>query len=84
MPITRRTTVTRKPQPHPTATTSRSRLLMAVRAEKPGRECSISEVMSRIIAVTASHRLISAKVNGKINFPTSNIVEYGLNSTGIG
>jgi hypothetical protein len=54
-----------KATPHPTATNRRRCLSMAIFAEISGKEYSNSEVISIIIAVTASHKLKSDVVKGK-------------------
>ncbi len=63
--ITVRTTVTKKPNPHPIAATLKISLSMATFAEYPGDEYSSSDVIRSIIAVTASHKLRSDKERGK-------------------
>jgi hypothetical protein len=59
-------TVTKKPKPHPTALNLSKCLSSTTRAAYPGDEFNSSEVISRIIAVTASHKLISEIDKGKI------------------
>lgn len=62
------TTVTKKPKPHPIAHIRNKRLSSTIRAAYPGDEYSSSEVTRSIIAVTASHKLISEIDKGKIMF----------------
>jgi hypothetical protein len=59
-------TVTKKPKPHPIAAIRKNCLSTAILAENSGDEYSNSEVVRSIIAVTASHKLISDKLSGKI------------------
>ena len=58
--------VTKKPKPQPTASILSRLLLSTIRDEKEGDAYSNSEVINRIIAVTASHKLRSVIVRGKI------------------
>jgi hypothetical protein len=60
------TTVTKNPKPHPIALIRKRRLSRTILAEYPGDENSSSEVIRSIIAVTASHKLISDIDKGKI------------------
>jgi len=66
IPIMRITTVTKNPKPDPIALIRKRRLSKTILAEYPGDENSNSEVMSSMIAVTASHKLISDIDSGKI------------------
>ena len=59
-------TVTKKPKPHPIALIRKRRLSRTILAEYSGDEYSNSEAIRSIIAVTASHKLISDIDNGKI------------------
>jgi hypothetical protein len=63
--MTRIMTVTRKASPHPMAASLIRVLSMRILLEYSGDELRSSEVTRRIIAVTASHRLISESVRGK-------------------
>lgn len=65
------TTVTRKASPQPMATSLKRFGSNMIRAEISGDEMIISEVNNSIIAVTASHRLISKVVRGKFMFINS-------------
>jgi hypothetical protein len=58
--------VTKKPKPHPIALIRKRRLSRTTRAEYPGDENSSSEVIRSMIAVIASHKLMSDIDNGKI------------------
>jgi hypothetical protein len=60
-----RPTVTRKAKPHPSAHPRSSRLSSAICAMS-GKAKISSEVTSKMIAVTASHKLRSDMVSGKI------------------
>jgi hypothetical protein len=62
----RNITVTRKPRPHPKATNLRFVFPILNLPEYSGSEMRSSEVISSIIAVQASHRLMSDSVNGKL------------------
>ncbi len=68
MPIVRRTTVTRNPKPQPIATMRSRRLSRTILEAMLGEEYSNSEVIIKIIAVTASQRLMSPTVRGKCIF----------------
>ena len=59
-------TVTRKAIPQPTAATLKGFFSIKIRAEYSGEELINSEVISSIMAVTASHRPISESERGKI------------------
>ena len=61
-------TVTKKPKPHPIAHIRSRRLSRTILAEYSGDENINSEVIRSIIAVTASHKLISDIDKGKIMF----------------
>ena len=74
------TTVTRNPKPHPMAHKRSRRLSSRIRAAYPGDEYRNSEVKRRIIVVTASHKLISEIVKGKIIFSLYEL-EQGVNAT---
>ena len=74
------TTVTKKPKPHPIAHIRNKRLSSTIRAAYPGDEYSSSVVISRIIAVTASHKLISEIDKGKIMFSPDEF-KHGVNAT---
>ena len=65
MPTTRISTVNRKVKPHPSASNLSRRLSKTILEARLGDEYSNSEVISSIIAVTASHKLISGIVRGK-------------------
>ena len=60
------TTVTKKPKPQPTAQNRKKRLSRTILAAYPGDEYNSSVVIRRIIAITASHKLISEIDKGKI------------------
>jgi hypothetical protein len=60
------TTVRKKHKPHPIAAIRKRFLSMATLAEYPGDAYNNSEVIRSIIAVTASHKLISDNESGKI------------------
>lgn len=57
--------VTRKPKPQPVATNLKRFLSITSRAEISGREYMSSDVINSIIAVKASHKLISDTDKGK-------------------
>ena len=59
-------TVTKNPKPHPIALIRKRRLSRTILAEYSGDENSSSEVIRRMIAVTASHKLTSDIDRGKI------------------
>jgi hypothetical protein len=59
------TTVARKAMPTPSATSLKSFLFMAIRAEYSGDEYNNSDVIRSIMAVMASHRLMSDRDKGK-------------------
>lgn len=59
------TTVARKAKPTPRATNLKRFLLIIVLAEYCGNEYRSSEVINSIIAVTASHKLMSDNDKGK-------------------
>lgn len=65
MPIIRMITVARNASPHPNAIMRSMFLSSAVLAAKSGVANSSSEVVMRMRAVTASHRLRSDAVKGK-------------------
>jgi hypothetical protein len=60
------TTVARKAKPTPMATSLNRFLLIIILAEYSGNEYNNPEVIKSIIAVTASHKLISDNDKGKI------------------
>jgi hypothetical protein len=60
------TTVRKKHKPHPIVAIRKRCLSMATLAEYPGDAYNRSEVIRSIIAVTASHKLISDNESGKI------------------
>lgn len=66
MLIIRMTTVAKNAAPHPMALNRRRRLSSRILAEYSGLESINSEVIKRIIAVTASHKLISDIESGNI------------------
>jgi hypothetical protein len=68
--MSRITTVTRKASPHPMATSLIRVLSIRILLEYSGDELRSSEVTRSIIAVTASHRLISESVRGKYMYIT--------------
>lgn len=68
------TTVARKAKPTPMATSLNRFLLIIARAEYSGKEYSNSDVIKSIIAVTASHKLISDIDKGK--FIRLNLARY--------
>ena len=55
----------RKPRPMPRATILKRFLSIAIRAEYFGDEYNNSDVIKSIIAITASHKLISDNDKGK-------------------
>ena len=59
------TTVTRKPRPKPRATILKRFLSIAIRAEYFGDEYNSSDVIRSIMAVIASHKLMSDRESGK-------------------
>ena len=63
-------TVTRKAIPHPMAEILSCFLSIWIRLEYSGDAFNSSEVTSRMIAITANHKLISENVNGKFMLPT--------------
>ena len=68
------TTVARKATPTPMATSLKRFLLIMILAEYSGKEYNNSDVIKSIIAVTASHKLMSDSVKGK--FITLNLARY--------
>jgi hypothetical protein len=63
--MTRITTVTKKASPHPIATSLIRVLSTSIRLEYSGDALRSSEVTRSISAMTASHKLMSERVNGK-------------------
>jgi hypothetical protein len=61
-------TVNMKPKPQPIASNRSKRLSKTILEAKLGDEYSNSEVTSRIIAVTASHKPMSPIERGKFIF----------------
>ena len=66
MPATRITTVTANPNPQPIAIIRIIVLSKVIRDENSGNAYKSSEVISRINAVTASHKLTSSIERGNI------------------
>jgi len=68
------TTVARKAKPTPMAISLKRFLLIIIRAEYSGNEYNNSEAIKSMIAVTASHKLISDNDKGK--FISLNLAQY--------
>jgi hypothetical protein len=62
--------VTKKPNPHPIAAIRKKYLSIEALAAKPGDDHNNSEVIRRIIAITASHKPKSDIESGKIKLIT--------------
>lgn len=76
------TTVTRKPTPKPRATSLKSFLSIIIRVEYLGDEYNNSDVTRSIMAVIASHKLMSDSDKGKFinpHLPLFGIVFLSLN-----
>jgi len=81
IPIMRMMTVTKKAKPHPIAAIRKRCLSMATLAEYPGDAYNSLEVIISIIAVTASHKLMSDDDSGKIiASQTSNKIKHCINT----
>jgi len=81
IPIMRMITVTKKHKPRPIAAIRKRCLSMATLAEYPGDAYNSSEVIRSIIAVTASHKLVSDDDSGKIiAFQTLNEIKHCINT----
>jgi len=78
-------TVTKKPNPQPIAANRKMLLSIAILPEYPGDEYNNSDVIKRIIAVTASHKLRSDKESGK-NIATQllNKIKNSMDTTVVG
>jgi len=72
-------TVTMKASPSPIATSLRRDFSMTMSLRYSVEEDNSSEVMSRIIAMTASQRLMSGIDRGKFKFLTFHYAVPGLN-----
>jgi hypothetical protein len=66
IPIICKITVKKNPNPHPIAAVRRRPLSISILAEYSAEEYNNSDVIRRIIAVTASHKLRSDNDSGKI------------------
>jgi hypothetical protein len=57
--------VTKKPKPHPRADSLKRFFSIMIRDECPGDEYNNSDVIKSIVAIAASHKLISDNDKGK-------------------